>query len=229
MEKVPNMGMRLDRTNRVRLARVYNEALRSKVQSARNSIFVEFLSVSSASGVEAHLSETSTVPVDVSSSLSVHAILCVDMTSIKGAFWKLAEFSFNIFDTLVTDLMHEMELGVWKALFLHLLRLLDAANVNLAHELDKRYIFTFFSPVENEVDLWPCRYRQVPTFGKDSIRRFTNNVSETKQFAARDYEDLLQVLIPGRVVMIFANFSPFSVRFRLLKDFFLTDTTTSGS
>jgi hypothetical protein len=38
-------------------------------------------------------------------------------------------------------------------------------------------------------------FRQVPTFGADIIRRFSNNVSELKKLAARDYEDLLQVII----------------------------------
>ena len=36
-------------------------------------------------------------------------------------------------------------------------------------------------------------YRQIPTFGRDTIRRFRRNVSELKQMAARDFEDLLQV------------------------------------
>ena len=36
-------------------------------------------------------------------------------------------------------------------------------------------------------------YRQVPTFGRDTIRRFRRNASELKQMAARDFEDLLQV------------------------------------
>lgn len=37
------------------------------------------------------------------------------------------------------------------------------------------------------------RYRLVPTFGKDTIRKFSSNTSELKRLAARDYEDLLQV------------------------------------
>lgn len=37
------------------------------------------------------------------------------------------------------------------------------------------------------------RFRDMPTFGRDSIRRFTNNVSELKKLGARDYENLLQV------------------------------------
>lgn len=40
---------------------------------------------------------------------------------------------------LVVDLMHEFELGVWKALFIHLLRILAVVNPNLLHELDHRY------------------------------------------------------------------------------------------
>lgn len=39
----------------------------------------------------------------------------------------------------------------------------------------------------------PARFRQIPTFGRDSIRRFSNHVSELKKLAARDYENLLQV------------------------------------
>jgi hypothetical protein len=34
--------------------------------------------------------------------------------------------------------MHEFELGVWKALFIHLLRILNAADKALVDELDRR-------------------------------------------------------------------------------------------
>jgi hypothetical protein len=43
-----------------------------------------------------------------------------------------------MFDMLVVDLMHEVELGVWKAVFIHLLRLLDCHDEGLKHELDRR-------------------------------------------------------------------------------------------
>lgn len=39
----------------------------------------------------------------------------------------------------------------------------------------------------------PASYRQLPTFGSDTIRKFSTNISELKKLAARDYEDLLQV------------------------------------
>ena len=40
---------------------------------------------------------------------------------------------------LVVDLMHEIELGVWKAVFIHLLRLLDCQDGSLKHELDRQW------------------------------------------------------------------------------------------
>ncbi|KJA25614.1 hypothetical protein HYPSUDRAFT_108969, partial [Hypholoma sublateritium FD-334 SS-4] len=40
------------------------------------------------------------------------------------------------------------------------------------------------------------RYRAVPTFGRSTIRKFTENASAMKKLAARDYEDLLQCAIP---------------------------------
>jgi len=44
---------------------------------------------------------------------------------------------------LVVDLMHEFELGVWKAIFTHLIRLLHAAGGGSDKhviELDRRYV-----------------------------------------------------------------------------------------
>ncbi|EIM83665.1 uncharacterized protein STEHIDRAFT_133509 [Stereum hirsutum FP-91666 SS1] len=42
----------------------------------------------------------------------------------------------------------------------------------------------------------PHGYRQVPTFGRDTIRKFHTNASEMKKLAARDFEHLLQCAIP---------------------------------
>jgi hypothetical protein len=38
-----------------------------------------------------------------------------------------------------------------------------------------------------------CRYHSIKAFGRSPIRKFSNDVSAMKQFAARDFEDLLQV------------------------------------
>ena len=38
-------------------------------------------------------------------------------------------------------------------------------------------------------------FREIPSFGKDTIRKFAANPSELKKLAARDFENLLQVCI----------------------------------
>lgn len=50
-------------------------------------------------------------------------------------------FGFNVFAMLVVDLLHEFELGVWKAIFTHLLRILDSLKGNKLRELDRRKVF----------------------------------------------------------------------------------------
>ena len=87
----------------------------------------------------------------------------------------------------VPDLLHEFELGVWKAVFTHLLRILYACGENKIQTLNSRYVVTgvgsstkFFSS-----------YRQITTYGRDTIRKFDTNVSAMKKLAAHDWEDLL--------------------------------------
>jgi hypothetical protein len=36
--------------------------------------------------------------------------------------------------------MHEVELGTWRSLFIHLLRLLQCVGNGITHELDKRAV-----------------------------------------------------------------------------------------
>ncbi|KIK19172.1 hypothetical protein PISMIDRAFT_38048, partial [Pisolithus microcarpus 441] len=79
----------------------------------------------------------------------------------------------NLFLMLVVDLLHEFELGVWKAIFSHLLRILDSLNESQLHELDQRY-------------------RLVPTFGQDTIQRFSKNCSKMKRMTTHNSKDLLQ-------------------------------------
>ncbi|TCD64617.1 hypothetical protein EIP91_003851 [Steccherinum ochraceum] len=99
-------------------------------------------------------------------------------TATRNAFSiRLAPFGFNSYNMFVPDLLHEFELGVWKAVFIHLLRILYAAGQDKIQELNRRY-------------------RLVPTFGRGTIRRFTNNTSAMKKLAARDWEDILLCSIP---------------------------------
>jgi hypothetical protein len=111
---------------------------------------------------------------------------------------------------LVVNIMHEMELGVWKALFSHLVRILYAAapSGKLVALLDERYSQLSLDCGIAIALCWLTtqylnRYRQMPLFSQATIWRFTNNISEIKKLAARNFEDLLQVKYH---LNIFANF-----------------------
>jgi hypothetical protein len=104
---------------------------------------------------------------------------------------KLGDLGLDPYVMLVVDLMHEFELGVWKAIFIHLLRILYAAapGGRLITELNRRQAKLLYSIRKAN----GCRrFRLIPTFGS-TIRRFSRNSAEMKKLAARDFEDLLQV------------------------------------
>ncbi|EJD46195.1 hypothetical protein AURDEDRAFT_164853 [Auricularia subglabra TFB-10046 SS5] len=91
---------------------------------------------------------------------------------------KTIDPTFSVFSLFTVDLLHEIELGIWKALLIHLLRILQAADSQLLDELNERF-------------------RKIPAFGRSTIRRFVNNVSELKQLAGHNFEDILQCAIPA--------------------------------
>lgn len=116
------------------------------IHRARAAIYdpdpMECLAVDSAY-VERQLKPTSLVPTSVSD-------LCVCLFSYaangiqQNAFSnRLAKFGFNLFTIFPVDLMHEIELGVWKSLLIHLLRILEAVDENLLHDLDRRSVILF--------------------------------------------------------------------------------------
>ncbi|KAH7920743.1 hypothetical protein BV22DRAFT_1020666 [Leucogyrophana mollusca] len=99
--------------------------------------------------------------------------------TINAFAQKLGPLGLDPFRMLVVDFMHECELGTWKALFTHLIRLLYALPQGEQHvaELNRRF-------------------RLIPTYGRGVIRRFSNNTSQMKRLAARDFEDILQCAMP---------------------------------
>jgi hypothetical protein len=67
------------------------------------------------------------------------------MILFKNAFSEhLADFQFKLFLLFIVDLLHEFELGVWKAIFTHLMRILFAAGGTAIQELNWRYVFYYF-------------------------------------------------------------------------------------
>ncbi|KIM52056.1 hypothetical protein SCLCIDRAFT_142036 [Scleroderma citrinum Foug A] len=89
----------------------------SKVAAAHHIIYQEHYVVNMPQ-VEALLRDESLVPT-------------------KNAFSeKLSAFDFNFFMMLVVDLLHKFELSVWKAIFIHLLCILDSLPGDVLSELD---------------------------------------------------------------------------------------------
>lgn len=102
-----------------------------------------------------------------------------------------AEKGLNFYSLFVPDLLHEFELGVWKSTLTHLIRILHAAGGDKVQEFNRRYVqFTGHTYIPK---LLAHRYRAMPTFGRDTIRRFVSNMADLKKMAGRDFEDSLQV------------------------------------
>ncbi|CAE6445387.1 unnamed protein product [Rhizoctonia solani] len=134
-----------------------NNKYRDKILQARHLIYDKGQSVQSK-GVEDLLKDSSYVPV------------------MNTFSFQLGDLGFNSFGSLVIDQLHEVELGVWKALFKHLIRLLHLSGNSAVVEFNRRF-------------------RSVPSFSS-TIRLFAEDVSELGCIAARDYEDILQCCMP---------------------------------
>jgi hypothetical protein len=137
LDRVKSMGRPLDMAQHVALRRQLQPSHRARSRSARKIIY-ESASTVNCSAVENLLQEFSLVPAIVG------VLLIYDSSwslGLQNAFSdKLSQFGFSVNQILVVDLMHEFELGVWKAVFIHLLRILDCAGMGLKHELDRRWV-----------------------------------------------------------------------------------------
>ena len=60
------------------------------------------------------------------------------ITSQSAFISALSEFGLDFFSLFVVDLMHEFELGVWKAVFVHLIRILHTQGAEAIAEFDRR-------------------------------------------------------------------------------------------
>jgi hypothetical protein len=136
MADVIKMGWNRDIKARATQARVYNM---STVVKARKHIYELGKSLRSVD-VTRLLQSTSTVPtlVRISDEFSIQS-----SPILQNAFSeRLGPFGFNPFPMLVVDLMHEFELGIWKAVFSHLIRMLYAISPNgsVVSEFDRRFV-----------------------------------------------------------------------------------------
>jgi len=63
----------------------------------------------------------------------------------KNAFMNCIP-NLNIYPLLTVDLLHEVELGVWKSLFTHIIRILSVHSPGAVNELDRRYVLALSPP-----------------------------------------------------------------------------------
>ncbi|KAG6815464.1 hypothetical protein H0H93_009743, partial [Arthromyces matolae] len=156
-DRISEMGTKLDASRRETLARSVTDSLKDKIYHARDAIYRLGNTIKGVV-VGRLLDEESLVPTE-------------------NAFFRLSTFGLNVFKMLVPDFMHEFELGVWKNVFTHMIRLLVANGGTSVQYLNQRF-------------------RMVPTFGLATIRQFSENASAMKKLAARNFEDLLQCSMP---------------------------------
>ena len=68
-----------------------------------------------------------------------HSLFYFTKNLYQNAFThKLRDFNFNHYEIFVVDILHEFKLGVWKAIFTHLMRILHTADGDLLQELNHR-------------------------------------------------------------------------------------------
>ena len=207
MSCIHNLGMSQDKTEQDTLAHIDDHVRQSRIQSAHAHIYDSTLGVTSMA-VESLLKDQSLVPILVCCCCFALSLSLNGGHPLKNAFSnRLSSLGFNLFCMLVVDLMHEFELGIWKALFTHLICILSASEVGdiLVNELDHHY-------------------RMVPTFGGDTIRKFASNTSEMKRMAAHDFEDVLQVSLPPHFFPFEFLLDVTSVQSQYLMDYFPSHT-----
>lgn len=74
-----------------------------------------------------------------------------------------------MFPMFVVDLLHEVEIGVWRSLFIHLLRIFECIGPTIAHKLDERCVFSYYVMFNNSTSpklsgspyIWEGHYSQV--------------------------------------------------------------------
>ncbi|KAJ7673060.1 hypothetical protein DFH06DRAFT_53284 [Mycena polygramma] len=157
-EDIPDLGMVRDEKKRETLARTDAHVQNGPITRIRNWIYQQGRKVKSTT-FDSYL-------------------LARSWTPTSNAFSdRLSTFGFNPFKMLVVDFMHEFELGVFKAFFIHLLRILQAYGNGAIGTLNERF-------------------RLIPTFGRATIRLFTLNTSALKKMAAWNYQAILLCAIP---------------------------------
>ncbi len=137
------MGTKLDARRRDKNVRVENAEHHRLVEMTRTWIYEKGTNITSKF-VDRVLSPRSWVPTRVCFQIQAYESSFMLTYVCQNAFSvKLSKFGFDIFSLLAVDLLHEFELGVWKAIFTHLMRILCAAGGDQVQSLNARYVCQF--------------------------------------------------------------------------------------
>ncbi|KAF8800330.1 hypothetical protein BYT27DRAFT_7117677 [Phlegmacium glaucopus] len=123
--EIQDLGTKRDLARRETKKRVDDGRRRMLVETARDMVYMDGV----RPGAKA-----------VSDLLASRAL-----TPTHNAFSEcLSQYGFDFHSMFVVDLMHEFELGVWKAVFTHLLRILYAQGGDGIQKLNERYFILTF-------------------------------------------------------------------------------------
>ncbi|EIW62881.1 uncharacterized protein TRAVEDRAFT_114485 [Trametes versicolor FP-101664 SS1] len=119
-DKILEMGTRNDLYRRNHL-RVDNDDLQYRITLTRRWMFEEGVSLKSV--------------------YMKRVLDPLSLTPTRNAFSvRFRQYGFNFCSLYVPDLLHEIELGVWKSIFTHILRILYAAGGDAIQELNRRRV-----------------------------------------------------------------------------------------
>ncbi|KAG8723471.1 hypothetical protein FRC09_003185 [Ceratobasidium sp. 395] len=153
------LGTEEDRRTRIERPRIDNSETQGLTLQARRTVYAERYAITSDKA-EAFIKPTSLV------------------LTINTFSSQLKDFpTFDVYKIFVPDMLHEFELGTWKGLFIHLIRMVNTRGAAVVAMLNRRV-------------------RSIPNFPPTAIRHFPTDISEMRHLAAHDYEDLLQCSIP---------------------------------
>ena len=138
-EKIFQMGSKLDMRCRRKKQRVDGHPRQVSVRNARRQIF-QFGRLVNSKIID-NIMVHSSVPIEVSlfSFSLLYNILIISQNAFST---HLLPFSFNFYSMLVVDLLHEFELGVWKAILTHLICILYAAGEDKVGLMNARYVIS---------------------------------------------------------------------------------------
>ena len=140
-DQIPQVGTIPDDVRRTNHRRANGPSLKMRISVSRAAIYERGKGIKSTA-VEDLLSPLSYVPTLVSAPSPTQLLdgVLSFLHLSQNAFADRFGETFDLFSLFVVDLLHEIELGVWKAFFIHLIRILVSLGGNSIQLFNNRYV-----------------------------------------------------------------------------------------